>query len=81
MLRLFDRDFTNPSVLFEDGSRKPPPYNMHVDDALHADVGTYIVHTICISILALFWLIRFPTNPLVPSPLSVNKFESFYNHQ
>jgi len=76
-----DRDTTNPGVLSEDGSRKPPPYNMHVDDALYADVGMYIVHTICVSILALFWLLGFPTNPLVPSPLSVDKFESFYNHQ
>ena len=76
-----DQDTTNPGVLSEDGSRKPPPYNMHVDDALYADVGMYIVHTICVSILALFWLLGFPTNPLVPSPLSVNKFESFYNHQ
>jgi len=76
-----DQDSINPSVLSEDCSWKPPPYNMHVDDALYADVGTYIVHTICVSILALFWLLGFPTNPLVPSPLSVDKFESFYNHQ
>ena len=76
-----DRDSTNPGALFEDGSRKPPPYNMHVDDALYADIGSYILHTICVSILALFWLLGFPTNPLVPSPLSVDKFESFYNHQ
>jgi len=76
-----DRDSTNPGVLSEGSSRKPPPYNMHVDDALYADVGTYAVHAICVSILALFWLLGFPTNPLVPSPLSVDKFESFYNHQ
>jgi len=76
-----DRDTTNPGVLSEDGSRKPPPYNMHVDDALYADVGMHVVHTVCVSILALFWLLGFPTNPLVPSPLSVGKFESFYNHQ
>jgi len=79
--RSADRDSTIPGVLSDDGSRKPPPYNMHVDDALYADAGTHIVHTICVSILALFWLLGFPTNPLAPSPLSVDKFESFYNHQ
>jgi len=79
--RLADRDTTNPSVLSEDGSCKPPPYNMHVDDALYANVGMCVVHTICVCILALFWLLGFPTNPLLPSPLSVDKFESFYNHQ
>ena len=31
-----DRDTTNPGILSEDGSRKPPPYNMHVDDTLYA---------------------------------------------
>ena len=76
-----DADAINPGVLSPDGARKPPPYNMHVDDALYADVGIHIIHSICVSILALFWLLGFPTNPLVPSPLSVDKFESFYNHQ
>ena len=79
--RAADPDTTNFGVLQADGTRKPPPYNMHVDDALYADVGIHIFHSICVSILALFWLLGFPTNPLVPSPLSVDKFESFYNHQ
>jgi len=76
-----DCDTTNDGVMQADGTRKPPPYNVHVDDALYADVGQHIFHSICVSILALFWLLGFPTNPLVPSPLSVDKFESFYNHQ
>jgi len=79
--RAADPDTTNTGVMQVDGTRKPPPYNMHVDDALCADVGMHIFHSICVSILALFWLLGFPTNPLVPSPLSVDKFESFYNHQ
>ena len=79
--RAADHDITNNGVMQADGTRKPPPYNMHVDDALYADVGQHIFHSICVSILALFWLLSFPTNPLVPSPLSVDKFESFYNHQ
>jgi len=55
---------------------------MHVDDALYADIARYMVHTICISILALFWLLGFPsTPPVVPSPLSAEKFEAYYNHQ
>jgi len=79
--RAADRDTTNDGVMQEDGTRKPLSYNMHVDDALYADVGQDIFHSICASILALFWLLGFPTNPLVPSPLTVDKFESFYNHQ
>jgi len=79
--RAADRDTTNNGVMQEDGTRRPPPHNMHVDDALHADVGKHIFHSICVRILALFWLLGFPTNPRVPSPLSVDKFESFYNHQ
>ena len=49
-----DADVINPGVLSLDGTRKPPPYNMHVDDALYADVGIHIIHSICVSILALF---------------------------
>ena len=78
---LADRDSTNPGVINPDGTRMPPPYNMHVDDSLYADVGKYMVHTICVSILALFMVLGFPTNPLVPSPLSADKFEAHYNHK
>ena len=54
---------------------------MHLDDALYADARIHLIHTICISIMALFWVLGFPDNPLVPSPLSSDKFEAFYNHR
>jgi hypothetical protein len=52
-----------------------------VDDNLYADVYQFILFTICISVAALFALLGMPTNPLVPSPLSMDKFEAFYNHE
>jgi hypothetical protein len=57
------------------------PYNMQVDDALYADVGPHLIHTICSSVGALFEVLGMPTNPLVPSPLSTDKFEGWYNHE
>jgi hypothetical protein len=82
-VRLFrpaDRDDKNPGVLDADGNRLSPPFNMHVDDNLYADVGMYLFRTICSSIGALFDVLGPPTNPLVPSPLSSDKFEAHYTH-
>ena len=76
-----DRDSLNPGVLFPDGSRKPPPYNMHVDDNLYADIGPFMLRTIGASVAALFTVLGPPTNPDVPSALSFDKFEGSYNHQ
>ncbi|CAB9523034.1 hypothetical protein SEMRO_1369_G266880.1 [Seminavis robusta] len=53
---------------------------MHVDDNLYADVRAHLVRTICASVASLFDVLGPPTNPLVPSPLSGEKFESWYNH-
>ena len=75
-----DVDGINVGVLGPNGERKPPPYNMHVDDALYGDVGEFLEHTICTSVSALFWVLGEPTDPLVPSPLSFDKFEAYYNH-
>ena len=76
-----DADTINTGVLNEDGSRKPPPFNMHVDDNLYADILTYLVRTICASVWALFMLLGSPTDTRVPSPLSTDKFEATYNHK
>ena len=54
---------------------------MHVDDNIYADVLAFILHTICVSVGALFSVLGWPTNPLVPSPLSMGKFEGSYNHE
>ena len=76
-----DRDSLNSGVLNPDGSRQPPPYNMHVDDNLYADVGPFMHRTIGASVAALFTVLGPPTNPDVPSALSFDKFEGSYNHQ
>ena len=76
-----DLDELNPGVINPDGSRKPPPYHMHVDDNMYADVEGHLPRTICASLYSLFCILGLPTNPLVPSPLSNEKFESKYNHQ
>ena len=76
-----DSDEINTGVMDSDGKRKSPPYNMHVDDACYCDIGFYMIRTICVSILSLFWVLGFPSNSLVPSPLSTDKFEAFYDHE
>ena len=76
-----DADTINTGVLDANGDRLAPPYNMHVDDALYADVAQFLPHTIYTSVAALFGVLGEPTNPLVPSPLSLDKFESWYDHE
>ena len=79
--RRADPDSKNPGVIGSDGRRKSPPHNMHVDDALYADVLRFLRHTILVSVASLFLLLGIPNNPMVPSPLSDDKFEAFYNHE
>ena len=79
--RVADKDTVNTGVLTDDGERMPPPYNMHVDDNLYADVRDKLEHTIAVSVASLFEVLGDPTNPLVPTPLSAEKFEAFYNHR
>ena len=78
---LADADDLNPGVLTPEGARRPPPYHMHVDDNLYADVAQFLELTICSSVGGLFEVLGPPTNPLVPSPLSGEKFKAFYNHE
>lgn len=70
----------NTGVLDPLGNRVPPPFPMHVDDALYADVLAYLRRTVCASAGGLFEVFGWPTNPLVPSPLSMDKLETDYNH-
>ena len=76
-----DSDSLNPGVIREDGTRMPPPYHMHVDDNLYADVGVYLERTVFSSVSGLFELLGPPDDPRVPTPLSGDKFEATYNHQ
>ena len=75
-----DADGINTGVLSPTGERLAPTYNMHVDDNLYADVGLFLSRTVCASVAALFHILGFPTDPLVPSALSGDKFEAWYNH-
>ena len=76
-----DADTLNPGVLDSRGRRRPPPFNMHVDDNLYADVLQFLVRTICASVWALFLLLGNPLDLRVPSPLSTDKFEATYTHE
>ena len=76
-----DSDSLNPGVLDSQGQRLPPPYPMHVDDSLYADIGKFLLHTILASLAALFLILGFPNDSRVPPPLSYDKVESTYDHR
>ena len=46
-------DSQNNGTLHPDGSRKPPPFDHHVDDNLYADIGRRLPQAIAASMLAL----------------------------
>ena len=71
----------NRGVIDACGNRLPPPYPMHVDDNLYADVLLHLCRSVCASAGGLFELFGWPTNPLVPSPLSMDKLETRYDHR
>lgn len=75
-----DRDSLNLGVFDHHGNRRPPPYPMHVDDNLYGDIAPYLERTVAASAAALFDLLGWPDSR-VPLPLSLDKLESFYNHQ
>ena len=75
-----DRDELNPGVFDELGRRLPPPYHMHVDDNLYADVLAYLSRTIYSSVAGLFDILGRPTHQGVPTVLSDDKFSAWCNH-
>ena len=76
-----DRDALNPGVLDPaTGDRMAPPYHMHVDDGLYADIRRYLIRTICASVAGLFAVLGKPTSRSVPTVLSDDKFSAWYNH-
>ena len=76
-----DKDNLNQGVLFGDGTRKPPPFPMHVDDALYADVSEFLERTVCASAAGLFDVLGWPQPARVPIALSLDKLSTNYNHQ
>ena len=76
------RDSINTGVLEPDGSRRPPPFNHHVDDCLYADVGAFLVQTISASVLALYIVLGFPDPSRgIRDCVSWEKFQSEFTHQ
>jgi hypothetical protein len=72
-------DSLNPGVLRTDGSRRPPTFDHHVDDALYADIRSSFKQTVASSILALYLILGFP-KPGLRDPLSRDKFNPEYTH-
>ena len=70
----------NTGALDENSDRLPPPHNVHVDDALCADVAEFLFRTIWASVGGLFEVLGLPDNPLVHFTLSLDKFEAWHNH-
>lgn len=76
-----DADALNTGVFLPCGTRRPPPFPMHVDDNMYADVRAFLVLGVCASAAGLFDLLGWPNPVLVPTPLSMDKLETKYNHQ
>lgn len=70
-----------PILLDEAGQQKSPLHWMHINDAIHTDINEHIFHTVCARVDVLFAASGEPTNHLVPSPLSNDKFQGTHNHQ
>jgi hypothetical protein len=76
-----DTDELNPGVLDKEGNRLPPPFPMHVDDHLDAEVLEFLERTICASAAGLFDVLGWPDPERVPVPLSMDKLETTYSHK
>ena len=75
----FKPDSQNIGTLHPDGSRKPPPFDLHVDDNLYADIGPRIPQAIAASMLALYKVVGFPDSRQ-PDAYSREKFETSIGH-
>jgi hypothetical protein len=75
-----ERDSTNLGVFDPQGHRLPPQFDHHVDDNLYADVGEHLLRAVSASVLALYYILGFPS-PEVPNPLSTDKLDASYDHQ
>ena len=75
-----DADTLNRGVMAADGSRLPPTYPMHVDDNMYADVKEFLPRTVCSSAAGLYDVLGWPQPSIVPSPLSMDKLKTQYNH-
>ena len=75
-----EADSINSGVMNEVGERLPPQFDHHVDDNIYADVGEYMMQTLCASVLALYRILGFPRDD-VPDALSREKLCCVYTHE
>jgi hypothetical protein len=75
-----ERDSQNLGVFDTHGKRLSPQFDHHVDDNLYADVGEHLLRAVSASVLALYYILGFPS-PEVPNALSTDKLDTRYNHE
>lgn len=73
-------DTINCGVFGPDGSRLPPQFDHHVDDNMYADVGQFMERTVSASVIGLYETLGYPS-PIIPNPLSRDKFNATYTQQ
>ena len=72
-------DLINRGVFDDEGERKPPTYDHHVDDNMYADITENLRKAAAASVIALYEIVGYPTGK-IPDPLSWEKFESTHGH-
>ena len=63
----------------DDGTRRAPTYDHHVDDNMYADITSLLPRAAAASVLALYEIVGYP-NGKIPDPISWEKFESTHGH-
>ena len=71
--------FTNRRVFDDEGKRKPPTYDHHVDNNMYADITENMQKAAAASVIALYEIVGYPTCK-IPDPVSWEKFESTHGH-
>jgi hypothetical protein len=72
-------DSQNPSVIREDGSREPPPFQPYVDDNLYGNTEENVLQGLCSSLLSLYESQGYPTINQ-PDSFSDLKLNKLYTH-
>ena len=72
-------DSINTGVIDNDGNRKPPTYDHHVDDNMYGDITELMPLAAAASVIALYDILGYPDGR-IPDPISWDKFESVHGH-
>jgi hypothetical protein len=72
-------DSINKGVFDENGKRRSPTYDHHVDDNMYADITEFLPRAAAASIIALYEIVGYPDGR-IPDPISWDKFESVHGH-